>query len=79
MKVICIDEKGQINPEMYVIPFGETVTVIGQSIVRNDGWYIKEYPVDKDGMRCSYNKKHFAEVETGIDELELIEQRLCTA
>jgi len=78
MKVICIDEKGQINPEMYVIPFGEIVTVAGNCNVYPDSWDIKEYPVNKIGWPCSYDKKIFAPL-SDIDELELIEQRLCTA
>lgn len=74
MKVMCIDEKEQVNPEMHVIPFGEIVTVDGYSLINTDGWYIKEYPVDKYGMRCSYDKRHFKPL-SDKDETELIQQR----
>ena len=78
MKVMCIDEKGQINENMYTIPFGKVVNVI-QDEDEADFWFVVEYPKGKGGCPCAYHKKHFAEIQTGLDELELIEQRLCTA
>lgn len=78
MKVMRIDDRLCINSLVPNIPIGEIVTVKGQCPVYPDCWDIVEYPVDKLGRACSYRKDAFAPL-SDIDELELIEQRLCTA
>lgn len=73
MRVMCISQKMAKNG-MYTIPFGETVTVVGESPVYTDSWYIAEYPVSKDGIKCSYKKIHFIPL-SNIDEMELVNER----
>lgn len=72
MKVMCIDEVGQTNPNMKVIPFGEIVNAT-QCPVYPQGLDIAEYPVDLSGRLCAYNRKHFIPL-SDIDETEMVRE-----
>lgn len=57
-KVICIDATMK---NVYMIPpvVGDRYTVVGFSTMYSDSFYIKELPVDKRGVKASYQSKHF--------------------
>lgn len=74
---ICINEKDQTNERMYLIPFGEKITITGRSVFCSTNVYVKEYPKSKSGRKCSYEEKLFAPL-TGIDGVEVLKNQLQT-
>lgn len=74
MKAMCLDCIEYRNNFVIRIPFGEIVTIVGESDVYVGAVYIAEYPVDKRGIRSSYVRDNFAPL-SDIDETELIRER----
>ena len=81
MKVMCV-KAGAWNGacikecKPHIAPsFGEICTVVGREVTGSVTYYnLEEY----GGLENFWNSNHFIPL-SDIDELELIEQRLCTA
>lgn len=71
MRVICIDDHS-IKAESMIglIKAGYNYTVTGNSTNYPDHFYLQEIPLDRDGIKCSWHKRHFAECSE-IDEKDL--------